>query len=591
MNSVREYLNLLPTQGYSGTLPRLGRIAGIRPFPTRKMDMVDALEKYYSNEANIVGILNKISPYEKELLEERIRSAGPLDEDEIKEIIEKHKVKLPQSRNSFFKLHDDYSATRFVELFDEYSAARLLFISGTTIPEILLAILRKHVKPFDIKYTALEKISDTEGIIGEIALREGFKDDFVRLLRLINTTKLTTTKGSSMLTKTAALKIDNILGTRELVAMEEGKIEDIKNFKQTTRIFGMYALLITGRIISEKDGAIVLTSQVDNFLRLKPVEMCSTLLKAYIDSAFIYELDRIREIKIKTRYHPVFKKCRETILKHLRRCPVDKWVKIEELLKNINKTDRYFLVNLVGEITSYSEYDSYYYGRQEGWHEIEGRFIEVVLLEYLNTMGIIDAAVCSDFHSSDYGDRVTEYLSLKYFKLTPMGAYVIGAVDKYVPVREEEDAGFVVQPNYDIVVAEGRLKQVHNLFFDRFAEKVADDVASIYKLTFKSIVNALDNGITAGEIIEYLTKHSSNPLPDNVQKTLDEWDRESKRIRIRKVTIIETDDKYLMEELKSSKSIRNYINKELSYAAEIDEKNSMKAKREIEKKNRFCIIE
>ena len=580
MNSVREYLNLLPTQGQTGSLPRLGRIAGIRPFPARKMDMVDALEKYYSNEANIVGILSKLSPYEKELLEERIRSSGPLDQDEITNIIKKYKVKLPQSRNSYF-----------MELFDEYSAARLLFISGSAIPEIFLAVLRKHVKPFDINYTPLEKLGVNDEIIGEIVLRESFKDDFVRLLRLINTTKLTTTKESSMLTKTAVLKVDNILGTRELVAMEEGSIEDIKNFKQTTRIFGMYMLLMTGRIISEKDGAIVLASQVDNFLRLKPVEMCSTLLKAYIDSAYIYELDRIREIKIKTRYHPVFKKCRETILKHLRKCPVDKWISIEEFLKNIKKTDRYYLVDLVGEISSYSEYDRYYYARMEGWNQIEGRFIEVVLLEYLNTMGIIDAAVSSGYHSSDYGDRVTEYLSLEYFKLTPMGAYVIGAADKYVPVREEEDAGFIVQPNYDIVVAEGKLKQVHNLFFDRFADKVADDVASIYKLSFKSIVNALDNGITAGEIIEYLAEHSSNPLPDNVQKTLAEWDRESKRIRIRKVTIIETDDKYLMEELKSSKSIRNYIIKELPYTAEIDGKTCMKVKREIEKKNRFCIIE
>lgn len=109
-----------------------------------------------------------------------------------------------------------------------------------------------------------------------------------------------------------------------------------------------------------------------------------------------------------------------------------------------------------------------------------------------------------------------------------------------------------MQPNYDIVISEGKLKQVHNLFFDRFAEKVADDVASIYKLSFKSIVNALDNGLAVNEIIEYLEKNSSNPLPDNV---------------------------------------RNHIVKELPYTMEIDGRSSMKVKREIEKKNHFCIIE
>lgn len=580
MYTIRDYLNLLPAQGYSISLPRLGRIAGIRPFPARKADMVDALEKYMTNEANIVGILGKLQPYEKELLEERIRSSGPLDENEVQDILKKNGVKTKVS---------DYS--RFIELFDEYSPARLLFIEGSHIPEILMSILRKHVKPYVVKYTPVEESSVKDDIIGEIALGESFKNDFVRLIRLINTAKLSTTKESIMLTKAAVIKIGHVLETREVVPEAEGTIEEIRNSRETTRIFGMYMMLITAGIIREDNGVLALKTQAEQFVRFNPAEMCRTLLNAYMDSKFIYELDRIREIKIKTRYHPSFSKCREIILKHLCRCPAGKWISMLEFLKNIKKTDRYFLVDLVGEILSYSEYDRYYYSRMEEWYEIEGRFIEVVLLEYLNTIGIVDAAVSYGCHYSDYGDHETNYLSLDYFKLTPMGAFVIGATDKYVPAAVEKASGFFVQPNYDIVVSEGKFRQVHNLFFDRFAEKVADDVASIYKLTFKSIVKALDNGITVPEIVEYLEKYSSNPLPDNVRKTLEEWDRESKKIRIRKVTIIETDDKYLMEELKSSKSVRNHIKRELSYAAEIDGKSCMKVKREIEKKNHFCIME
>ena len=110
-------------------------------------------------------------------------------------------------------------------------------------------------------------------------------------------------------------------------------------------------------------------------------------------------------------------------------------------------------------------------------------------------------------------------------------------------------------------------------------------------MNFRAIVNALDSGITVCEITEYLEKYCDNPLPDNVRKTLEDWERESERIRIRKITIVETDDKYLMEELKSYKSICKYIQKELAYAAEINGKASTNIKREIEKKNHFCIIE
>lgn len=579
MYTVRDYLNLLPSQGYSESLPRLGRIAGIRPFPKRKNEMVDALEKFYSNEANIAGILKKLSPFEMELLEERIRSSGPLDKDEILEIVKKHGVKLSPN------------TSRFVQLFDEFSPARLLFIEGSSIPEILLSILRKYVKPYFIQYTPVEKFILKDEIVGEIVLRESFRDDFIKLIRLINTTKLSITKESTLLTKSAVIKIDKVLGFREIVAVEDGSIESIRNSRETTRIFGLYMLLLAGEIIRSDNGSVSLTPQVEKFIGMKPVEMCRRLFKAYIGSPLISELDRVRELKIKTKYHPTFRKSRETILKHLQKCPIDKWISMPEFLKNIKKTDRYFLVEQVGEIWSYSEYDRYYYGRMQGWSEIEGRFIEVVMLEYLNTIGIIDAAVSLGYHCSDYGEHETEYLSLEYFKLTPMGAYVIGATDKYVPAAEENASGFVVQPNYDIVISEGRLKQAHNLFFDRCAEQIADDAASVYRLSFKSIVNALDNGIPVREIIEYLEKYSTNPLPDNVKKTLEEWDKESRRIRIRKVTIVETDDKYLLEELKSSKTIRNCIQKELQYAAEIDGNLSMKLKREIEKKNRFCIIE
>ncbi|WP_270567657.1 hypothetical protein [Clostridium beijerinckii] len=73
--------------------------------------------------------------------------------------------------------------------------------------------------------------------------------------------------------------------------------------------------------------------------------------------------------------------------------------------------------------------------------------------------------------------------------------------------------------------------------------------------------------------------------------SLNEWNEKSKKIKIRKVTIVETDDKYLLEELKSYKEIKKDIAKELPYAFEINSKNANKVKRNIEKKNHFCILE
>ena len=152
-------------------------------------------------------MLKKVTPFERDLLEERIRSAGPLDESEITSIAKKHGRILPKDKTY-----------NFLELFGEHSAARLLFISrGPSIPGIFLTALRKHVQPHEEKYLPVETFSQEEGIIGEIVLREGFKDDIVRLIRLVNTTKLTTTKESIYPTKAAAVKINGALGNKEIV--------------------------------------------------------------------------------------------------------------------------------------------------------------------------------------------------------------------------------------------------------------------------------------------------------------------------------------------------------------------------------------
>ena len=101
----------------------------------------------------------------------------------------------------------------------------------------------------------------------------------------------------------------------------------------------------------------------------------------------------------------------------------------------------------------------------------------------------------------------------------------------------------------------------------------------------------MDNGITIAQIMEYLTTYSKNEIPANVMTTLREWEKESGRIRILTVTIVETDDPYLLEELKSYKSVRNHMTDELPNVFEIDRKAANKVKREIEKKNKFCTIE
>ena len=572
--SLREDLESLTTTGWRDSLQFMLKLARIKAASYRKADMVDALEKYLSNEQNIIGIWNRLNSFEKEIIEEFIRGEGSFEYSEIKQIAEKYNKKL-----------SSYYFSYFVDVFDENSSARLFFIHRT-IPKPIWDILKRFVKPLERKYTPIEKLSQ-EDVEAEIIIRESFEKDFIGVIKLVNSTKLRTTKGSGLPTKAAVVKINEVLKNKDILTSDLDDIKDIRVIEQTTRLYGISKLLIAAGIIEEQDGILVLGPEAEEFLKSKQVDKCEMLLKSYIESDIIYELDRIREIKIRTNWRHNLKSCREKIFKYLEECPIDKWVDMQEILKFVKKDNRKFLTGIVGEIYSYNDYERFYGSRNHSWYQIEGRFIEIMFLEYLSSIGIVDTAVIEN--EDEYGNIL--YFTVNYFRLTHLGAYVLGVTNNYTSNEKVESSGFIVQPNYEIVVSQGSMEDLHSIFFDRFAEKISEGAVNVYKITFKSIINALDNGISVKEIIDYIKEYSSKEISENVLLTLEGWERESKRIKIRTVTIVETSDKYLLEELKSYKTINNSILKELPYVLEIDGKSANKVKREIEKKNHFCIIE
>jgi hypothetical protein len=51
------------------------------------------------------------------------------------------------------------------------------------------------------------------------------------------------------------------------------------------------------------------------------------------------------------------------------------------------------LEKVVGTIYTYDDYERYYYPDHNYWEKEEGRFIEVVLIEYLASMGMVDLLI------------------------------------------------------------------------------------------------------------------------------------------------------------------------------------------------------
>jgi hypothetical protein len=580
--ALREQLESMTTSGYGMNLPQYVKISGVKAVSTRKADMVDALYNYLSSKDNIIAIWNSISQMEKEIISEYIRSEGKLERKEVKEIMKKYNQN--ETSSSIYRY-----GTGIQEYFYNTSKANLFFINGR-LPVEITTILKSFIKPIEVEFFPTY-VNPQEYLKNEtryhhrefISIRENFEKDFVSTIKLVNSSKFKTTKASQMPNKTAMVKMNEVLTNKEI--FYENDISQVRVIDNTIRLYGISKLLLESGILKIQNETLMLGYNADDFLMMKTVEKCKFLLEEYIKSD-ADELRRINELKIKTDYDGNYSTCREVILKYLKMAPIDEWIEIEQLIKFIKKSDRNFLRKIVGTIYTYYEYERYYYPDQNSWEEEEGRFIDVVLMEYLASMGIVDLLI-----SEDYNDEDVEYFKVDYFKLTQLGAHILGVNDDYKIEHIEEEIGIIIQPNYEIIVQEGTMKDVHCIYLDKFAEKLSEDTVSIYKISFKAMVTALDNEISIEEIIHYFEEFSQNKIPDNVIISLNEWNEKSKKIKIRRVTIVETDDKYLLEELKNYKEIKKDTLSEIPYVFEIDSKAANKVKRNIEKRNHFCIIE
>ncbi|NRY63790.1 helicase-associated domain-containing protein [Clostridium beijerinckii] len=578
---LKEMIETMTTYG-SLELPDYLKIAGIKMTSRRKADMVNALYDYLSNKENIINIWRCTIPKEKELISEFIRAGGTLEYREIKEIVSKYE----KNQEKMLFGYSGYG-NGIQKYFYRDSKANLLFIKEK-MPIEIYNILKEMVDPIEVKFLAenldVDKYLCDEEDSALISIREDFEKELTSIIKLVNSTKLKVTQASQMPNKTSMVKINEVLIHKDIFFDQD--ISEVRIIDNTTRIYGISKLLLESKILQCENGNLILGKMAEEFLTMNTVEKCKEILNAYIFAKDIDELKRIKELKVKAEYYGNYANCRNLILNYLEKVPIDRWISIEQLLKYIKKLDRNFLRKEVGTIYTYSDYERYYYPDQNYWEEEAGRFIEVVLMEYLTTIGMVDVLI-----KQDYTDYDIEYFKVTYFKLTSLGAHILGINKDYKIEEIEDETGIIIQPNYEIMVPEGLMKDVHCINLDKFAEKLSEDTVSIYKISFKSMVMALDNDISIEEVIEYLKDASKNRIPENVLMSLNEWNEKSKKIKIRKVTIVETDDKYLLEELKSYKEIKKDIAKELPYAFEINSKNANKVKRNIEKKNHFCILE
>ncbi len=563
--TLKEYLG----KSTKDELVKKMKVEGLKYTGLDKTAIVGILDEYLQDENTIGNIWNGLSPFEREYLDEFLKYDESPEYEKMKSMYQKYGIKRSYSRKPW----------------EEQSKMGLFFI-GEFVPPQIKRALKKYLTPIIVKYDTLEQPpvekNNRLNVIGD-----SFASDFCSVINLANSVKLASTKQKRLPTKSAAVKIDSVLFNKDFVFEEIGGINDIRGVESTNRIYGIYMLLEESGLLEADGNVINVTGKVGTFLSMRLEDKCKYLFKHYLKSRRIYELERIVESEYKTENKGNMTECRNVIMKHLKRCPVGMWVSVKQFIDYIKIADKKFLMDQVKYISHYSEKHRIYVEPWVDWEEVEGRFIEVVIQEYLSVLGIVDTVIYeAEGGSSDYDEM--PFFRVEYFRITPLGAFVLGISKEYSSEEQVTESGFTVEDGFQIKVTDELSNQVHKLFFERFASKEEYPQYCIYKISFGAIVKALDKGITIESIIEYIRSHSFNGIPSELATVMLKWKKDSDKVVIKNITIVQTENRELLEELQKGLNIKKYIVNDLSGAFEINPDSASKVKREIEKNEYYC---
>lgn len=154
----------------------------------------------------------------------------------------------------------------------------------------------------------------------------------------------------------------------------------------------------------------------------------------------------------------------------------------------------------------------------------------------------------------DGGNGVFKITELGEYLLTGQGAERLG--DRY-PKREAE---IIVQPNFEIVVPLQDMDPLLTVSLDQFAERISTGQASVYRVTKETFTQAIQEGHSGDSFVNFLVAHNrGGGLPSNVMMTLEDWRGGMKRVRLRTIQVVESDDPLVLADLQHRRRFKKFF--------------------------------
>ena len=495
--------------------------------PTRKAEIVEAISTAMLD-GNLRTVFNRLSQTDQLAVAEAVHS--------------------PEGRIDLRRFESKYLGGRSLGPGHGYrgeSALLSLFIIGGQVPADLRGRLEAFApRPPPDHVRCVEELPESI----ELATEEGRDPLEIRatpqaalynlesVLRLIDGGKLKVSQKTGYPTSATERSLSDRLDGGDWYDEADtlGRIGHIQAFA--------WPVIIQGAGLARVEGSTLRLSNAGRRAIKDPLaEVVKTAWKRWEKTRIIDEFSRINAIKgqksSRGRALTAPSARRPAINEALCQCPPGEWVKVEELARYMHSEGldfdvaRYAWKLYIGD-ARYGSLDNY-----GNWSIVEGRYLLAFLFEYAATLGLIDVAYIDpsgalpDYRglwgSDDLG-FLSRYDGLKYIRVNPLGAFVLGLTDQYLPPTPKTRPVLKVLPNNEIVVTDAvSISQADRLFLDGTCKKVS---SSLWRISLRTLLEAAQSGTGTEEVLAFLESRSSEPIPETVSVLLDDAKSRSTRL-------------------------------------------------------------
>ena len=298
------------------------------------------------------------------------------------------------------------------------------------------------------------------------------------------------------------------------------------------KAFSWPLLVQAAKFASLRTERLLLTKAGRAALEAPPAHTLRDIWNAWIARGIIDEFSRIDTIKGqkgKGRKGLTSPGDRRLVIKcALAECPVGKWVEIGEFSRYMRAAGFKFEVthNPWSLYICDPQYGSFGYQGYGGWNILQERYLMCLLFEYAAPLGMIDlayehpAGARGDFRNQWGTDDLlflSRYDGLRYFRLTLLGAFILGGADQYELHKEEPAVSLTVLPNRQVRLDQGELSPDQKLLLENFAEP---QCAGLWLLDEARAIKSVEKGAGVAELRAFLAAGDPQPLPESVEGLL-----------------------------------------------------------------------